>query len=136
MGDPLSYCTGDVRGRIGAFVARVGDDYVFDRLVVHASHQWIFGALSVLDGGTYDLVYDMVTEIFEFPIDIIGNTYTLTTVFSRKKVTYKVDGLGITIFKAPGRLSQTDNHFKGIGTLSLNGDGPCVVYFDDVYVLR
>ena len=24
---------------------------------------------------------------------------------------------------------------KGIGTRSTNGDGPCVVYFDDVYVL-
>jgi hypothetical protein len=113
----------------------VGDDYVFHRLPLVAAEEWILGAVSVLDGGTYDLLYDVCTGIFEYPIDIIGTSYTVTSTFSRRKVTYEVNGLGSIVFKAPEKLAPTDVHFKGIGTLSLNGDGPCVVYFDDVYVL-
>ena len=57
-------------------------------------------------------------------------------IFSDEEFTYKVNGVGEIEYELPEDLSPTDNYFMGIGTRSANGDGPCVVYFDDVYVLR
>ena len=132
-------CTGDVRARIGGFIGEVEDDYVFDQLSLQGSigSPIIYGNLDV-EGAppTYPFLYNLFYGEFIRPVEIIGHTFTITMSFSREEVIYKVSGLGEIKHEFPEDLSPTDSHFKGIGTRSTKGDGPCVVYFDDVYVLR
>ena len=135
-------CSGDVRARIGSFVGKVDDNYVWDDLNLQASiiSPRIYGNLGVL-GPLPGLPfrYNLFYGEFIRPLEIIGNTFTIAMTFLGNKVTYEVDDLGEIEYKLPEDLSPlTDNnyYFKGIGTRSTNGDGPCVVYFDDVYILR
>jgi len=141
-------CSGDVRARIGCFIGKVigseGYDYVWDDLNLQASifSPRIYGNLSV-NGPIPNLPYRYNLFYGEFirPLVIIGNTFTITMTFSDNKVTYEVDDLGEIEYKLPEDLDQLTGadynyYFKGIGTRSTNGDGPCVVYFDDVYILQ
>ena len=129
-------CTGNVQARIGAFSGKIGDDYIYDTLRVQADSERVFGSRLVLEPGTFAIVYEPFWGRFEEPLATLGNTFIITMVFSPRKVTYAVGGLGKFTYKIPGKISRTDNYLRGIGTYSWNGDGPCVVYFDDVYVLR
>ncbi len=133
-------CTGDVRARIWGFIGKVDGNYVWDQLVLEGSSPSprIWGSLAVLGPPPFYpyLNYDLLYANFMRPLDIIGHTFTITMSFSREEVTYKVSGLGEIEHEFPEDLSPTDHYSKGIGTSSANGDGPCVVYFDDVYVLR
>lgn len=130
-------CTGDVQGRVGGWNGKVGNDYVWHYLSVRAGEERIAGGAAVLEAGTYDWLYDLYWGMFEQPLDIIGNPFTIGTSFSNpQKVSYYAAGLGLHTIKIFEPVSPTDDHFKGIGTRSENGDGPCVVFFDDVYVLR
>jgi hypothetical protein len=130
-------CTGDVRGRIAGWIGMVGDDYVWNQLALQGGLDRIFGRLSVKDRATEPptTLYHLFTGRFTEPKDLIRNTFTIAMVFSQKKLVYKASGLGKIIVKLPEALLPTDFRSKGIGTKSTNGDGPCVVYFDDVYVL-
>jgi len=130
-----SPCTGDVRGRVAGWVGKVGDDYVWNQLALQGGLDRIFGALEPQDADTGEW-YDLFWGHFAEPIDLIGNTFTITMIFSKKKVTYSVGGLGKITFKLAEKLSPTDTYLLGIGTRSTAGDGPCTVYFDDVYVLK
>lgn len=133
-------CTGDVRARIGSFIGKADSDYVWDELNLQAGIQSprIYGNLSMLGPlPNLPFLYNLFYGEFIRPLVIIGNTFTITMTFSDNKVTYEVDDLGEIEHKLPEDLSPlTENYFKGIGTRSTNGDGPCVVYFDDVYILR
>jgi hypothetical protein len=140
----VASCTGDVRARIGGYIGKVDDYYVWNQLGLDAgisggiSSPRIFSVLNLLGdppGFPYSYI-DLFYGQFIRPLDIIGHTFTLIMTFSREEVTYKVSGLGEIEHEFPEDLSPTDFHFKGIGTYSPNGNGPCVVYFDDVYVLR
>jgi hypothetical protein len=83
-------------------------------------------------------LYNFQNAEFKNPIDITGNTFTIIMTYDRnkKKLVYEVDGLGKSIFKLPEKLSVPREYFRAIGTRSSNEEGSCVVYFDDVYVLR
>jgi len=129
-------CTGDVRGRIAAFSGKVGDDYILDQLGPEGGFDRIIGSRIILDAGTLEVLYSPFWGRFEEPLTILENTFIITMVFSPKKVTYTVNGLGKFTYKIPGPVSKTDNYRKGIGTYSASGDTSCVVYFDDVYVLK
>lgn len=130
-------CTGDVRGRITGYVGELGGDYVYNYFSVRASEERIAGGLTVLEAGTYAPLYDLYWGKFEQPLDIIGEIFTIGTNFSNpQNVKYYVKGLGMNTTEIFQTIESTGNHFKGIGTRSANGDGPCVVYFDDVRVLR
>ena len=128
-------CAGDVRGLIGAFIGKLGDDYIADQLCVQAGQENIWGNLMRLEGGI-NFLHELFFGNFHYPIDILGNPFTITIIYLKKYATYEVDGLGKITFKLPESLAPTDDHLKFIGTRSENGDGPCVVYFDDVYILR
>ena len=84
----------------------------------------------------YDLFFGTFVSNFSNPIDIIGNTYTIEWMFSPKEVNGAVEGQGEINFKYPDRVSPYESSFKGIGTRSSAGNGPCTIYFDDVYVYR
>jgi hypothetical protein len=129
--------TGDVIARIGGRICKVGNDYVFNQIAVKADGDRIFGKLYVNEWGTSDWLYDLYLGRFKYPLDIIGNPFTIaTTFFNPRNVIYFVGGLGRNTVNVFEDIGPTDNYFKGIGTRSKNGDGPCVVYFDDVYVLK
>ena len=123
----------DVRGRIGGYVGKLGNEDVFDQLAVQGGLDRIFGGLSA----SSDLInyYDLFWAHFEEPLDIIGNTFTITMIFSNSCVTYQATGLGTITFSLPRRMSPMHIYHMGIGTRSTNGFGSCTVYFDDVYVL-
>lgn len=130
-------CAGDVRGRIGGFVGKVGNDYIYSNISIMGGENRIFGSFAVLEEGSFEKLSNPYYGRFEYPLDIIGNPFTIgTTFFSPSNLTYFVSGLGMSTFNWFQTVSPTENYFKGIGTRSENGDGPCVVYFDDVYVLR
>jgi len=129
-------CTGDVRGQISGIIGKVGDDYVMDFMAVQAGLNQISNGLNVLQPATLDYLYDLFWGDFGYLGDILGNTYTITMIFSRKVMTYKVAGLGTIIFKLPQKLDPSDLFNRAISTRSNNGEGPCVVYFDDVYILK
>jgi hypothetical protein len=132
-------CTGDVRARIGGYIGKVENDYVFDELNLQGSigSPRIYGNLAVTGGPpNFPFLYNLFYGEFIRPVEIIGHTFTITMIFSDEEFTYNVSGLGEIEHELPEDLSPTDIFFKGIGTRSTNGDGPCVVYFDDVYVLR
>lgn len=132
-------CTGDVRARIGGFIGKWEDDYVFDELDLQGGigSPRIYGNLAGLGPPPdFPSLYNLFYGEFVRPVEIIGNTFTITMIFSRDEFSYEVSDLGEIEHELPDDLSPTDEHLKGIGTRSTNGDGPCVVYFDDVYILR
>jgi len=72
---------------------------------------------------------------FQQPLAIIGNTYSVTIAFFSDRAEYEVEGLGKITRKFP-TLAAPLSDFRNIGTRSTNGEGPCTVFVDDVYVLR
>ena len=135
--------SGDVRARIGGPLGTVGEEYyyVWGSLAIRDKDgdPRIFGCSNVLDqDNNYEWLYDFQYAQFKKPIELTGNTFTITMTYDRnkKKLVYEVDGLGKSIFKLPEKLSGPREYFKGIGTRSNNEEGSCVAYFDDVYVLR
>lgn len=130
----------DVRARMGGFIGMMDDDYVHNQLGLEGgiSSPRIFGGVAGLGGPPYfPFLYDILYAHFIRPVDIIGHTFTISMTFPRDEFTYTVSGLGKLTYEFLEELSPTtDQHFKGIGTRSENGLGSCVVYFDDVYVLR
>lgn len=133
-------CTGDVRARIGGFIGMLENKFVWIHLGLEGgiASPRIFGGLAKIWDPPYFLnSYELFYGQFMRPLSVIGNTFDLTMTFSENKAIYEVDDLGEIEHKLPENLSPlTYNYFMGIGTRSTNGDGPCVVYFDDVYVLR
>jgi len=139
-------CTGDVRARIGGFIGKVWDEvqfkYFWNQLGLEGGigSPRIFGSLDInWPPPSFPNYYSLFYGQFMRPLEIIGHTFTIRMTFSGNKVTYEVDDLGEIEHKLPEDLSPTTDEiykFKGIGTRSTNGEGPCVVYFDDVYILR
>jgi hypothetical protein len=112
-------CTGDVHGRIGGWNGKVGGDYVWNHFSLRASEERIAGGLVLLEAGTFDWLYDLYWAMFKYPLDIIGNPFTIATTFSDpQNVTYYAAGLGLHTIKIFETVSPTDDHFKGIGTRS------------------
>jgi hypothetical protein len=135
----VASCTGDVQARIGGFIGKWDDSYVFDELTLQGSiaSPRIYGNLAAIgDPPNYPFVHNLFYGEFIRPVEILYHTFTLTMTFSDEEVEYKVSGLGEIEHELPEDLSPTDIHFKGIGTRSPLGNGPCVVYFDDVYIYR
>ena len=134
-------CTGDVRARIAGFIGKVEDKYAWDQLGLEGGIESprVFGSLEMdWPPPNFPNYYQLFYGQFMRPLEIISHTFSITMTFSAQKVTYEVSGLGKIEHELPEDLSPTDDYynFKGIGTRSTNGDGPCVVYFDDVYILR
>jgi len=130
-------CSGDVRTRIAGYGGKVGENHVWSGLQLQPGDQRIYSS-SGLEGPPPD--YNWVQELhyahFQNPITVIGVFFDLTMEFASDKIAYEVDGLGKIVYKYATSMAAADDLFRAIGTRSTNGDGPCTVYFDDVYVLR
>ena len=130
-------CSGDVRARLGSFIGKIGDDYVFTQHQIRANRDYISASLPILGPAPdYEYKHDYFWGQFKSPLEFIGVPFTMSMVLSRDHANYGVEGQGELEFSFPNRLSPTDDFFKGFGTRSSSGVGTCTVYFDDVYILR
>lgn len=133
----IESCSGDVTTRIAAFNGKISPNHILSMLQLKPSSQSIY-TITGLRGPapSYNFVQELQYATFTNPIPVTGVSFNLTMVFSSDKITYEVDGLGKITYKYATPIAAADNLFRAIGTGSLNGDGPCTVYFDNVYVLR
>lgn len=133
----IEACSGDVRARIAAYAGKEGENHVWSGLQLQPGDQRIYSS-SGLEGPppTYTWVKNLHYAHFQSPITVIGASFDLTMEFASDKITYEVDGLGKIVYKYATSVAAPDDFFRAIGTRSTNGEGPCTVYFDDVYVLR
>ena len=125
-------CTGDVRARIGGWVGMMGEDYVWSSIDVWANPGRISGGVGRWSPPDYN---ELFLGTLQNPIDIIDEVFTIAMDFNNLNTRhFLVRDTGIITCELYESMAPTDDHFKGIGTRSQNGEGPCVVYFDDVYV--
>ncbi len=106
---------------------------------IRPDQQYISGGVTVLGPGpSYEYQYDYFWGHLENPTSIIGVPFTLSTIFSNMNARYLVDGQGELEYTFPSNLDPLDEgqEFCGLGTRSNSGVGECIVYFDDVYILR
>lgn len=130
-------CTGDVRGRLGGWVGQQGENELWSAIEARADE----GRITIYVG--YDTPTDWLSIFFggfhyiwENPLDITGKTFTLEWMFSPEQIKGKTDRYGEMTFRYPDPVPPHQSSFKGIGTRSNAGQGPCYVYFDNVYVYR
>jgi hypothetical protein len=130
-------CTGDVSARIGGYSGKVDENHIWSSLQLQDSMDRIYSSTG-LEGPSpdYTWVQDLHYAQFKRPITIEGNTYTVSMLFSDEKITYEVIDGGKIEYIYPTAIQTSTDFFRAIGTRSSNGDGPCTVYFDDVYVYR
>ena len=133
----IASCTGDVRTRIAANIGNVGENHVWTGFQLQPGEEKIYTNAG-LEGPppTYTWVNDLHYAQFQKPIVVTGTDINLTMAFSNDKITYEVEGRGKISYKYATPIDPTTNTFRAIGTRSTNGDGPCTVYIDDVYVFR
>ena len=135
----IESCTGDAGARISGFLGKDGENQIWTAIGIRADRNYLFSELVVLGPAPeYEYMGDYFWGRFNDSQDIVGSTFTISIIFSRKQGTYEVENDGILVFDFPKTLTPTppDENFKGIGTRSNDGSGACTVYFDDVYVLR
>jgi hypothetical protein len=137
----VQLCNGDVRGRAGGWVGKIGENYLWSTIRIRSDERRVSFFVDLNTPSPYDYLYTLFYGAFHYnwdnPLDIIiGKTFILEWMFTPEGVTGKTDSYGEMIFKYPERVSPNEDSFKGIGTRSSAGDGPCIIYFDDVYVYR
>jgi len=135
----VDYCEGDVRGRLAGTIAQVSTRDVFGQLALQGGlepNPRAYGDLGLQEPGNPDSWEDLVWARFPQPLDIIGNTFTVEWTFSRDASVYYLDGYGSIYYLYPERIRIGGYRFNvGIGTRSTNGEGPCKVCFDNVWIL-
>lgn len=133
----VASCTGDVRARIGGYSGEVGVNQIWSNVQLQANRQRIYSYAGLEEPSpTYAWLYDLFWANFQMPIMVTGNRFIASMLFEKDKIIYEVDGLGKMEYKYPTPVNDPDSDFKGLGTRSSNGDGPCTVYIDNVYVFR
>ena len=133
----IESCSGDVQTRIAGYGGKLGENHVWSGILLQPSNQRIH-IHTGLEGPPpdYTWVQDLHYAQYQRPIAVTGVSFNLTMVFSNDKITYEVDGIGKIAYKYATTIAPAYNFFRAMGTKSSNGDGPCTVYFDNVYVLR
>jgi hypothetical protein len=137
----IQSCTGDVRGRAGGWVGKIGENLLWSAIQAQFDQGRISFYVDLLTPDqNYDFIYSLFWGSFhsnwDNPFDITGETFNLEWMFKPDEIIGKTDNYGEMVFKYPQVVSPNEDHFKGIGTRSSTGNGPCTVYFDDVYVYR
>ena len=137
----VASCTGDVWGRAGGWVGKIGENPLWSAIRADSDEGYISFYVDLnTPSPNYDLIYSLFWMAFhanwDNPFDITGKTFTLEWMFTPNDITGKTDSYGEIVFKYPERVLPYEDSFKGIGTRSSAGNGPCTIYFDDVYVYR
>jgi len=130
-------CQGDVRARVSGYAGKIGVNNIWSSLQFKASDQRIYSEAG-LEGPPPNLTWggNLFWVRYPEPIAMLGNTFNCKMMFENDKITYEVAGLGKMTYRYSSPKNPADIFFRGVGTKSENGDGPCTVYFDDVYVFR
>lgn len=134
-------CTGDVLGRAGGWVGKIGENVLWSDIRAQSDEGFIsFFVDLITPAPNYDFIYSLFWVAFhanwDNPLDIKGKTFTLEWMFTPKAATGRTDSYGEIVFRYPESVSLNEDSFKGIGTRSASGNGTCTIYFDDVYVYR
>jgi len=134
-------CTGDVWGRAGGYVGKIGENSLWSVIQTNSDEGYISFFVNLeAPGPSFELIYSLFWVSFhanwDNPFDITGETFILEWMFKPDEVIGKTDRYGEIVFKYSERVSPNEGSFKGIGTRSRAGNGPCTIYFDDVYVYR
>lgn len=144
----IESCNGEVRGRAGGWVGKLGENLLWSSIRARPDKGTVETNINLTSPAP---MYQQIHKIFfghflqndDNPMDITGKTFILELKFSPDKVVFKAEEVdantmsyGEIIFKHPVTVGPNAEHFKGIGTRSNKGEGPCLVYFDDVYVYR
>lgn len=130
-------CSGDVRGRVSGYLAKSGENYVLNRIQVRSDRSRVDGGVSVHEPVAFDRVSELHWHNFQNPIPILGETFRVAiSLHSLTEGINYVQGLGQATYDMTLPMTPNDNFFRGIGTRSNSGDGPCTVYFDNVRVFR
>lgn len=136
--------SGNFRVRIGSIVGMIGDDTVFSQLGFEptipspSAPPRVFGVLSLFNSQNpwlYDLFYGQFTRPgnpFGDPLQLVGQSFDITMIFTPNKVIYEVSGFGEIEHKLPEDL---DTPISPLVALGARGNSGGVVYFDDVYIL-
>lgn len=126
-------CTGDVRVRFGAQPGVTQNDILWTSFTIRTTTQTI----DTYTGYVNSLVDDQYAHFMK-PQTIIGKTFTLSLFFpNNNEISYEVNDQGKITKKLETVFTpNADFAFLGVGTKSTNGDGPCVAYVDDIYVLE
>ncbi len=128
-------CSGDVRGRlkIKKWVDWLGNVvYMHEDVQPWAGYIWARSGYWTTTGSDITRSYG---RFMDTPMENVDHKLVLVTTENLYQA--QADNLGSLLFLSPSgeTLTLKENPFYGIGTRSTNGDGPCTVYFDDVYVL-
>jgi hypothetical protein len=130
---------GDIRGRAAGYVGKTGGNYIWSAARARYDRGRIETYATLLTPND-DYLKDVFFSAFKYnwqqPFDISNQNFIVEWMFSPEDVTVKTDQFGEIIFEYAAPLAPSDKTFKGIGTRSSNGDGPCTFYFDDIYVYR
>jgi len=131
----VASCTGDVRTRIAGYSGMIDENYLWTGIQFEPITSRIYNSIAV-EGPppNYEGLYQLHYSEYRNPIQIIGETFESQILFSNDGVSFKADSLGKLTYKFTDEVSATDYFFRAIGTRSTKGQGPCVVYFDNVYV--
>jgi len=134
-----SECSGDVRGRIGATIGQVDEEYfVFQCIQVKEDGQEINTGIASEneDGDVKDRIFD--SRFGYRPIEsFYGEDFTIQMSLNRHRMKFRAFGFGITSFIPPERIFKYNDFRVSIGTRNTRKPGcecPCKIYFDDVYV--
>ena len=142
----------DARARIGAEVGtlRENSDYLVWE-VMRVGNRWsesrqdyvqsVSGYATVLDiVNNYQSQYDIFyTNLGWNKQTIVGVPHKLVAKFNPNSIKFKVkepDNLGEVTYEFTEEIDELEEPFLGIGTRTTTEDATCVVYFDDVYVLK
>jgi hypothetical protein len=128
-------CTGDVRARMNGYVGRIGENHIYSTITFESEDKRIYTSVG-LEGPPpdYTWVQEMAYNHFYYPTDIIGHSFIIAMMFYVDRIEYEVDGLGKIVYRYEEEINSATHFWRGIGTRSTKGQGPCTVYFDDVFV--
>ena len=136
----VSY-TGDAIANIWGFQGKIQNNFVVNQQGLLPQQQIIVGALMELDQAK-SVLKNVCSGALGYET-LVGNTHTIGTTFTGYKPTpqegfwFTLDYGMDTFFSLENITPPTpDAKFKGIGAVSPSGTGTCVVYFDNIQVLR
>jgi hypothetical protein len=131
----VASCTGDVRTRIAGYSGMIDENYLWTGIQFEPLTSRIYNSIAV-EGPppTYEGLYQLHYSEYRNPIQIVGQTFESQILFSNDGVSFEANSFGKLTYKFADEVSATDYFFRAIGTRSTEGQGPCVVYFDNVYV--
>ena len=130
----IASCTGDVRARIAGHLGFLDDHNLWTAIQLQPGETKIFNNIALEHPQTNANPYDLHYSNYQDPIDVIGKAFKLMMLFSNDQTKFEVEDLGRFTVRHQETIPSSESDFRAIGTRSTQGQGPCTVYFDDVYI--